>query len=280
MTARTLLPLDPDLVGPWALGSGRRGALLLHGFAGTPPELRGLGEHLSANGWRCVAPALAGHAATPEEMASTCWREWAASARDALDALSAECDEVVVAGQSMGGTLALHLAATDLRIAAVAALATPIWIRSSAPFTLPFLKYFYRWHVARGPVDLFRLDGIEDLYSYGRRPTRSIHELFRLLRNVAGEISAIRAPVLLLNGARDGTVDPRNAVDIGRRLVASRAVGRHLYARSGHALSVDVDAPDVNRRVLEWFDRFVPGDPTPHQSGQAQPASARHSPHD
>src|SRR5258708_40054468 len=84
MTARSLLPFDPDVVRPWELGEGPRGALLLHGFAGTPPELRRLGEHLAANGWRCRAPAMAGPALTPEDLQRTTWRDWAAPARAAL----------------------------------------------------------------------------------------------------------------------------------------------------------------------------------------------------
>jgi len=65
MTARTLAPFDPDAVRPWHLGEGRRGALLIHGFAGTPPELRRLGEVLASAGFRCHAPVLPGHGTTP-----------------------------------------------------------------------------------------------------------------------------------------------------------------------------------------------------------------------
>src|SRR6202011_2626454 len=36
MSARSAGPFDPEIVRPWWLGSGDRGALLLHGFAGTP----------------------------------------------------------------------------------------------------------------------------------------------------------------------------------------------------------------------------------------------------
>ena len=43
-------PPQPGDLEPFRLGSGERGALLIHGFCGTPPEVRGLGEHLAANG--------------------------------------------------------------------------------------------------------------------------------------------------------------------------------------------------------------------------------------
>lgn len=256
MTARSMTAFDPEVVAPWELGSGRRGVLLIHGFAGTPPELRRLGGVLAENGWRCRAPALAGHGTEPEDLERTTWRDWTASAAAELDALAAECDQVMVAGQSMGATIALHLAATDPRVRGVASLAAPIWLRNWKLAFLPVIKRFMRWHVVGGDVDLYQPEAIEELHSYGMRSTRAIHEFMRLLAHVRDELARVRAPVLLLHGERDRTVDPANAADIERRLVCSAAVERHRYPRSGHALSVDVDRDDVNARVLAWFERF------------------------
>lgn len=272
MTARTLEPFDPEVVAPWRMGSGRRGALILHGFAGTPPELRGLGELLAAQGWRCHGPALAGHARTPEDLARTRWSDWVDSARDALDGLFEECDEVVVAGQSTGGTIALHLAATDLRIAAVATLAAPVWLSGLAQRILPVGKHVIRWHRAGDDVDLYRLEGIEELWSYGMRSTRAIHELVRLCGVVRDELPQVRAPALVCHGERDRVIDPANAAEIARRLLCAREVRRLMYPRSGHGMSVDIDRDAVFAEVAAWFDGAVPARPA------AQSAAASSSP--
>ena len=258
MTARTLKPFDPAVVAPWKLGGGRRGALLLHGFAGTPPELRGLGERLAAAGWRCSGPAMAGHARTPEDLARTRWQDWVSSARDALEDLAADCDSVVVAGQSTGGTVALHLAATDLRIAAAATLAAPVWLSGVLQRTLPVAKHVVRWNRAGSDIDLYRLEGIEELWSYGRRSTRSIHELVRLCAQVREALPQVRAPVLVCHGERDRVIDPRNAVEIESRLVCSRETRRLMYPRSGHGMSVDIDREAIFTEVARWFDAHVP----------------------
>jgi carboxylesterase len=258
VTARTLEPFDPDVVAPWRIGEGRRGVLLLHGFAGTPPELRRLGEHLAARGFRCQAPALPGHAATPDALERTTWQEWATGALHAFNELATECDEVFVAGQSMGGTLALHIAANDLRAVAVASLATPLWLNGHLQHLLPVIKHFVRWHRPGDDVDLWNQDAIEELYSYGLRSTRSIHELKRLTAAVRDELPQVRAPVLVLHGARDRSVDPRNATEIVSRLICSAAVEQHTFARSGHALSVDIDREAVNELVYAWFERWSP----------------------
>lgn len=259
MTARTLLPFDPEAVAPWALGEGPRGALLLHGFAGTPPELRRLGEHLAAHGWRCAGPAMAGHATTPEDLERTTWRDWAASAREALQQLAAECEHVVVAGQSMGGTMALHLAAHDDRVEAVATLAAPVWLSDWRLRLLAVAKYLVRWDTPDpGDVDLWWPEAVDELSSYGRRPTRAIRQLDLFTAAVRRELPLIRQPVLVLHGGRDRVIDPRNSADIAAGLVCSAHVERQIYPRSGHGMSVDVDRDEVNQRVLQWFDRFVP----------------------
>jgi carboxylesterase len=254
MTARSLAPFDPEVVRPWTLGEGRRGVLLLHGFAGTPPELRRLGEHLAGHGYRCRGAALAGHGSTPEALEATTRGDWIASAQAELDALARDSDEVLVAGQSMGGTIALHLAATDLRVAAVATLAAPIWLSGLASRAVPVARRVMRWHRAGSDVDLYDLAAIDELHSHGRRSMKSIHEFVRLLRDVRDELAAIRAPVLVLHGGRDRTIDPANALEIERRLVCSREVRRRSFPRSGHGMSVDVDRDDINAAVLEWFD--------------------------
>ena len=116
-----------------------------------------------------------------------------------------------------------------------------------------------RWDVPDPEdVDLFWPEAVHELHSYGRRPTRAIRQLDVFVGVVRRELPLIRQPVLVMHGGRDRVIDPRNAADIARGLVCSAHVERHMYPRSGHGMSVDVDRDDINRRVLEWFDRFVP----------------------
>lgn len=254
MTARTLLPFDPAVVSPWTVGEGRRGVLLLHGFAGTPPELRRLGEHLATHGYRCRGPVLAGHGSTPSALEATTREDWIASAQGELDILADECEEVMVAGQSMGGAIALHLAATDLRVAAVATLAAPVWLSALSTQLVNVGRHLRRWHRSGDDIDLYEPAAIDELYSLGVRPMHAIHEFVRLIREVRDELASIRAPVLVLHGGRDRTIDPRNALEIERRLVCSSDVRRIAFPRSGHGMSVDVDRDVINAAILGWFD--------------------------
>ena len=258
MSWRTLEPFDPADVAPWTLGDGPRGALFIHGFAGSPPELRGLGEHLAARGWRCHGLVVPGHGLRPLDLHHTRWQDWAAGVQRAFDELAAECDSVVVAGQSMGGALALHLAATEMRVRAVAALATPLWLPGFLVNFLPVIRHVKRWHTPSSEVDLWDEAAVEELHSYGVRSMASINQLRRLVGTVRDELAEVRAPVLVLHGARDRLIAPACAAEVARRLVSSPEVELHVYPRSGHAISIDVDRDDIKERVTRWFERWVP----------------------
>ncbi len=256
MAAPEQEPFDPEVVRPLWLGSGPRGVLLLHGFAGTPPELRLLGERLAARGLRVHAPLLVGHGSSPEALAHTTHGDWIASAAAGLDALVQECRAVSVAGQSMGGALALHLAATRWEVRAVVTQAAVLWLMDRRVRLLPLLHPVVRWHEPSDAVDLYEPDAIRQLHSYPRRPTVAILELSRLAARVRRELPAVVQPTLVLHGARDSIVPPACADEIVGR-IGSPIRALHRFERSGHGLSVDVDREQVAELAAAWLDRYT-----------------------
>ncbi|MGH2626582.1 MAG: alpha/beta hydrolase, partial [Anaerolineales bacterium] len=106
------------------LGGGDLGCLLLHGFTGSPLEMVPMAEALAQDGFTVHVARLAGHGTTPEDLAETSWADWVRSARQAYLTLRAQCRAVAVGGLSMGGAIALLLAASEAP-AAVVAMATP-----------------------------------------------------------------------------------------------------------------------------------------------------------
>ena len=248
--------ISSEVAAPYWLGDGPRGVLLLHGFAGTPPEMRLLAEWLANRGFLVHAPLLAGHGTTPEAMAETGRWDWIHSAEQALEQLLERCPHVGVAGQSMGGTLALHLAATRPEVEAVVSQAGLLWIRDWRLRVLPVAKAFIRWEVPSGEVDLYRTEGIRELHSYSRRPTAAILELVRLGKQVRHELAAVVQPLLVLQGGRDSVVDPANADQI-LALAGSSVRALRRFERSGHGMSVDIDRVEVAEEAGRWLDRYI-----------------------
>ena len=247
-------PPQPGDLEPFRLGSGDQGVLLIHGFCGTPPEMRGLGEHLAANGFRVHGVLLKGHGTTPEDLATTTRRDWVASADAQLAELRRECSEVFVSGQSMGGAISLVLAARHPDLVAVATFSALVNLGRSTELQIRFGRHLRRWHYPdRNPVDLWDQEAVKQLRSYNRRPMSAHHELVLLYREALRAATEIRVPTLVLHGKRDSTVPPANA-----RLIAD-AIGDqaslHYFDRSGHAITVDVDREEAFAMVTEHFQR-------------------------
>jgi esterase/lipase len=115
---------DPfDLV-----GDGDVGVVCVHGFTGTPFEVRYLGEQLARAGFQVHGPRLPGHGTRVSDLDATRWQDWADAVEDAFDTMRMLCKRVVVVGQSLGGLLALHLASRRPDVVAVASLAAPLWL--------------------------------------------------------------------------------------------------------------------------------------------------------
>src|SRR5512143_863129 len=53
-----------------------RAALLIHGFTGTPYEVRPLAEHLAGRGLEVATPVLPGHGQDAAALNRTTWRDW------------------------------------------------------------------------------------------------------------------------------------------------------------------------------------------------------------
>ncbi len=244
------------MIAPFWLGEGDRGVLLLHGFAGTPPEMRPLAEEMVGRGFTVYAPTLAGHGTSPEELELTDYQDGHRSADQALDQLRERCRWVGVAGQSMGATIALHLAASRPEIRALVTQAGFISLRDWRVRLLPVVKHVVRWESPSSEVDLYNPEAVHDLYSYGRRPTRAIAELARLGSMVGTELGAVFRPILVLQGGRDSIVDPSNADRIIAG-VSSEIRAYRLFIRSGHGLSVDVDRLEVAKLGADWLERYV-----------------------
>jgi carboxylesterase len=250
-------PAEPDQLQPFRIRGGTRGCLLIHGFAGTPPEMRGLGEHLAKGGYDVIGPLLAGHGLTPEAMALTRWPDWVRSAEEAYQTLRRDCEEVFVCGQSLGGTLALHLAATHQEIKGVitmGAMGSPALFRDWRLHLLKGLKYVVRWHVPSSDCDLGDPTALRLLHSYARRPTVCIESLMHLLQTLSRELPGITAPALVMHGRGDRTVEVANAPFILERL-GSQDKRLIWWERSGHALTVDLEHDALFATVLSWLSR-------------------------
>lgn len=248
---------DPPVVDPEPFDlPGRRSAaaLCLHGLTGTPYEVRPLGEALSASGIRAVGPVLPGHNATPQRLAAVSHAEWLDAARAGLTALREGVDRVFAVGLSMGGLLALALAA-EQPIDGVVVVGTPLRLRHPVAALIPLLKWLRPLAPKPAGSDICDAAARARHPSYDVMPLHSVHELQRLQRRVRAGLGRVTAPILIAHGAHDRTADPRDVEEI-RAGVSSTVCEVLVLPSSGHVVPVDVDGPALASATTEFLLRL------------------------
>jgi carboxylesterase len=236
-------------------GAGGAAVLCLHGLTGTPYEVRPLGEAFAAAGIAAVGPALPGHNESPERLATVAHEQWLAAAREEVARLRAAHAKVFVAGLSMGGLVALALAA-ERSVDAAVVIGVPLRIRQRAVRLVPLAKHFVRFMSKPGGSDIRDAAARARHPSYDRMPLAAVHELLRLQRRVLALLPRIESPLLVAHGALDRTAHPDDAREILAR-VASREREHLLLEASGHVVTVDVDGPRLSAAAVSFVRRFV-----------------------
>ncbi|MBK7864431.1 MAG: alpha/beta fold hydrolase [Archangiaceae bacterium] len=230
--------------------------LLLHGFTGSPWEVRPLGESLAARGYHVLAPRLPGHGSSPEAMLYVTHFEWEREAERALLSLH-DVERVYVAGLSMGSLLALLLAARfPARVSALALMAPALKLRSRSARVLRALQL-----VKRHPLDSLWVRKLasdledEEVKATApllpRYPVARLRDVFALQRLAAQALGQVRCPALVLVAEQDHVIDVPAACALPLQLVSAKLV---RLQRGFHLMPRDVDRARVATEVAGFFD--------------------------
>lgn len=220
----------------------RLGALLVHGFTGSPQSMRPWAEALAGAGLSVRLPRLPGHGTSWQEMQRTRWEDWYAEVERAFGELTARCDQVFVMGLSMGGTLALRLAEQQPDAVAGLVLVNPsVTTRNRAFPLLPVISRVLPSLAGVGN-DIAK-PGVTEL-AYDRTPLRAAASLGRLWRVVRADLGRVRAPLLLFRSPQDHVVEPENA-RIVLDGVGSSDTREVLLPDSYHVATLDHDAETI-----------------------------------
>ncbi len=243
-----------------------RAVLCIHGFTGTPYEVRYLGESLAARGMTVRGIALPGHATRIEELEPLGFAAWADAVTAAFDDLAARCRAVAVVGQSLGGLLALELA-TRRPVAAVASLAAPLWFDGLAGVVARLttrgpLAGKVRYLPKLGGSDVRAADVKRANPSYRAFPVRALGQLVAFMDVVDAALPDVRVPLLVLHGEHDHTAPVGSAARIAQR-VQARELRVRILPRSFHLLAIDEERTVVAAEVGTFFARHLRGSRVP-----------------
>jgi len=252
---------------PFFFPGGRTGVLLIHGFTGTPKEMRWMGEYLNQQGLTCLGIRLDGHATDIEDMRRSRWTDWTASVGDGFHLLSGSVDRIFLIGLSMGGVLSLLMSTRFVeRIAGVVAMSTPYSLpRDPRNYPVWFIKLYgkivkYAPRSGTDPgVSWVDKDAFASHVSYPRNPMGSVAELKALLYEMQSALPEVRWPVLLIHSRNDPTVLPENMEKIFAGLVNASDKTKLYVTGSGHVVTRDAVRQQVFEAALNFIHRVEQG---------------------
>lgn len=261
---------------PFTWNGGRPGALLLHGFPGTPAEIRPLAEILHAQGWTTRGMLLPGLGPEIETLFEREWEEWVEAAAAEMTALAERHRPLLFVGFSLGGAVALNALARLERIPDGAALLliAPYWqlgtwwqrlifhvvkpfLRGVRPlrradFTEPGLRESLTEFMPELDLDDA---AVQKMLRDFRVPTRLFDNLLGVGKAARRAAAEARLPALVVQGLEDELVSP----DRTRRLLTDLPgpITYHEVA-AGHDL-IRPESPGWGevKRVVGEYGRWL-----------------------
>ncbi len=241
---------------PYRHEGGEVGVLLCHGFTGSPQSLRPWAEYLAERGLTVSLPLLPGHGTRWEDMAVTAWQDWYAEVDRALSELTERCSQVFVFGLSMGGALALRLAARHGdRITGLVLVNPGNKVHGLSAYALPVARHLVR--TVKGIASDIAKEGAVEV-GYDRVPLHSAHQLRTFFRLVDRELPQVTQPLMVLHSVQDHVVPPADSARVLGR-VSSTDVTEILLEQSYHVATLDLDADRIFDESYAFVDRLAPG---------------------
>lgn len=236
---------------PFFVPRGKHAVLLIHGFTGSPSEMRLLGHYLAEKNYTVLAVRLAGHGSTPEDLERMRSSDWMNTVLDGYSYLAGAAEEISVVGLSMGGLLAL-LFSTVAVVKCVVSMSAPIFVSAAHSLNrLPSVERSVGRYLPR-PHRAIPYIPANCNVAYRRMPMRSIHEMFALLERLVGVLPRVKVPLLVVQSLKDHTVQPRSGQYIFDE-VASEHKELLWLKNSGHRVTIGVDREEVFQKTAEFL---------------------------
>lgn len=214
---------------------GEPAALLIHGFPGTPAEMRPLAPVLNAAGWTTRGLLLPGFGAQIDSLFQRQSLEWIDAAVEALQALQASHQPVALIGYSLGAAISIH-AAARLKPDRLIVFA-PFWRlgtrgqRTLFKIAKPIARHlrpFSRANFDDPRLHRFLGDFLQDadladpevqqLIRRTKLPVDLLEQIYALGQQAYHLAAQLEAPTLILQGRRDPVVRPELTQQLMRRI--------------------------------------------------------------
>lgn len=242
-------------------GAGDRAVVLFHGYNDSPHTMRAVGTALQAAGWTVYVPLLPGHGRSLSDFAAARADDWIATARASVQETLARHRQVAVGGLSLGGALAMIVAAEQPSVRA-AVLFSPFLVQhwrltmmaGAWPVLTLGMKYLTGGATTRSIRDP---EARAAFIAYGCSTPRLLREVQQIARRAYAALPAVRQPVWIAQSGDDYRIPAEEAQDAFDTL-GSRDKGIQWTTGNGHVITVDYGHRELAAAAVTWLEARVP----------------------
>jgi esterase/lipase/1-acyl-sn-glycerol-3-phosphate acyltransferase len=251
--------------------SRKLGVVLVHGFLAAPLQMRELAEHLVRLGVWVHVPRLKGHGTSPVDLATRSCQDWIESVDEGYALMSNICDRVVVGGFSLGGGLALDLAARVPGAAGVFAVCPPVKLQDISTRFAPAMELWNRLmrlaHYDAARKEFVTVSPEHPRISYIQAPISGVSELERFMESLGEKLAAVTAPALVIQSRGDPVVDPAGAESLCAEL-GSKDKEYRVFDLERHGILMGDGAEQVHAAIGDFIERVRKGTPEGEPAGK------------
>ncbi len=244
--------LQGEICKPVFIKKGPVGALLVHGYTGSPHDMKYLGERLNKHGFTISIPRLPGHGTNYLDFLTTTHRDWLRKAIDAYIELRSECEKVHVIGLSMGGLIAAILAAR-FEVEKLVLAAPALLINDRRIYLTPVLALFKDYIPKEERVEYEDpiLQKLQEEY-WSKQFTKTAPSLLKLKKIATKELQKIRSKTLLVL-ARNDNIVPIEVKELVEKNVKG-PVQTVILDKSNHVVVNDVEREYVAEIITKFLE--------------------------
>jgi carboxylesterase len=232
--------------------------LLIHGGGDTPQALYGLARHLHARGFAVRAPLLPSHGRDVSALRNSSAAEWAATVRREFEDLKKEHDHVTVVGLSVGGALAISLAAERTDVEALVLLAPYVEMPplvSRLAFTSRAWGWLVPYFSSRAVDSIHDPSAAARSLGHGIMTPATLRAISDVVNAADAALPRVKAPTLIIQSREDNRIAPEIAERGFARLGSE--VKRFIWTKgAGHVITVDFGHERVFELTAQWIERY------------------------
>ncbi|HWJ12485.1 MAG TPA: alpha/beta fold hydrolase [Gemmatimonadaceae bacterium] len=230
--------------------------LVFHGAGDTPQTVRYLSEELYARGFHVVAPLLPGHGRTIREFSQVTADALTNAAFESYSALRDRHEWVGIVGVSMGGALAVQVAAATPGLPALGLVAPYLAMR---PHATRLARTSRLWGVlvpAFASSEGFSIrdpDERKKSLAYGAFTAGALRALYATVQRAVLALPRVVAPTLVIQSREDNRIGIEDAERSFAQLGA-REKRLEWVTGAAHVITVDYGRERVIELLASWME--------------------------